>query len=46
MLEKYLLAGLIHVGFADLDRLREVSKSDALIKSLNDDYVPKLEQNI
>lgn len=46
MLEKYVLAGLIHFGFADLDRLREVSKSDALLKPLNDEYVPKLEQNI
>lgn len=46
MLEKCLLAGLIHLGFADLERLREVSKSDALMKPLNDEYVPKLERNI
>ncbi|KAF4770448.1 hypothetical protein N7455_007102 [Penicillium solitum] len=45
-LEKCLLAGLIYFGFADLDRLREVSKSEALMKPLNDEYVPKLERNI
>ena len=31
ILEKYILARLIHFGFADLDRLREDSKSDALM---------------
>ncbi|KGO54844.1 hypothetical protein PEX2_090970 [Penicillium expansum] len=45
-LEKYILAGLIYFGFAELDRLREVSKSNALRKPLNDEYVPKLEHNI
>lgn len=43
MLEKHVLAGLLFLGFAELDRLREVSKNDALTKPLNDDYVPKLE---
>lgn len=45
-LEKYILTGLIYFGFAELDRLREVSKSNALRKPLNDEYVPKLEHNI
>ncbi|KAJ5459262.1 hypothetical protein N7530_011206 [Penicillium desertorum] len=43
MLEKHVLAGLVFLGFAELDRLREVSKNDALTKPLNDNYVPKLE---
>lgn len=43
MLEKHVLAGLLLLGFAELDRLREVSKNDALTKPLNDDYVPTLE---
>jgi hypothetical protein len=34
------------LGFAELDRLREVSKNDALTKPLNDDYVPKLEHTL
>lgn len=42
-LEKYPLAGLMHFSFTELDRLREVSKHDALMKPLNDEYVPKLE---
>ena len=43
MLEKHVLAGLLLLGFAELDRLREVSTNNALTKPLNDDYVPKLD---
>ena len=45
-IEKYFLNGLIYFGFVELDRLREVSKSDALMKPLSDEYVPKLEHEI
>jgi hypothetical protein len=43
MLEGYVLSGLLYLGFADLDRLREVSKNNALTKPLADEYVPKKE---
>ncbi|KAJ5925322.1 hypothetical protein N7454_007961 [Penicillium verhagenii] len=43
MLEAYVLSGLLYLGFADLDRLRQVSKDKALTKPLTDEYVPQKE---
>jgi hypothetical protein len=43
IVESYVLSGLLYLGFADLDRLREVAKNKALTKPLTDDYVPKVE---
>ncbi|KAJ5933714.1 hypothetical protein N7454_006043 [Penicillium verhagenii] len=42
--EKCVLAGLLYLGFAELDRLRELSKSKALMKPLDDEYVPGQER--
>ncbi|KAJ5383075.1 hypothetical protein N7517_000986 [Penicillium concentricum] len=45
IVERYILTGLLCLGFAELDLLREVSKSEALTKPIDDDYVSKTEQN-
>ncbi|CAG8900836.1 unnamed protein product [Penicillium salamii] len=43
LLEKQVIAALLYLGFADLDRLREVAKNEALTKPLTDEYVPAVE---
>ncbi|KAJ5158872.1 uncharacterized protein N7500_008523 [Penicillium coprophilum] len=44
LLERYLLTGLLYLGFAELETLREVTRSDALTKPIDDEYVPKSER--
>ncbi|CAG8921794.1 unnamed protein product [Penicillium salamii] len=46
LLEKQVIAALLYLGFADLERLREVAKNEALTKPLTDEYVPAVEAEI
>ncbi|CAG8250496.1 unnamed protein product [Penicillium salamii] len=46
LLERQVIAALLYLGFADLDRLREVAKDEALTKPLTDEYVPTVEAEI
>ncbi|PWY83566.1 hypothetical protein BO70DRAFT_290691 [Aspergillus heteromorphus CBS 117.55] len=41
--EKWLVTTLLHLGFAELEELRDFSHSKALNAPVNDDYVPKRE---
>ncbi|KAJ5185646.1 hypothetical protein N7491_006484 [Penicillium cf. griseofulvum] len=45
MVERYFILVLLSLGFAELDMLRKVSRNDALMKPINDEYVSKLESN-
>jgi hypothetical protein len=45
VVERYFISVMLSLGFAELDTLREVSGTDALMKPINDEYVSKVESN-